>query len=113
MAEATARIRAFDAAGADGLYVPIPPSFEDLEALCAMTDKPVNALAAGPFASYTRADFARIGVARISLGSALARTAHRAFIDAFTEITEDGSFAMLKKTVSGDRVDAMLRQYMG
>lgn len=113
MTEATARIRAFDEAGADCLYVPVPPSFEDLEKICALTDKPVNALAAGPFASYTRDDFARIGVARISLGSALARATQRRLMDAFQEIIEDGSFAMLKKTVSGDTVDDMLRQYMG
>lgn len=112
MAEAAERLKAFDEAGADCLYAPVPPSFDDLATICAMTEKPVNALAAGPFASYTREDFARIGVARISLGSALARAAHRRIIDAFSEIMEEGSFAMLKKTVSGDKVDAMLRQYI-
>ncbi|WP_136637475.1 isocitrate lyase/PEP mutase family protein [Pseudooceanicola onchidii] len=112
MEEATARLHGFDEAGADCLYAPIPPSFEDLEKICAMTDKPVNALASGPFASYTRDDFARIGVARISLGGALARAAQRRVMDAFSEIMEDGSFAMLKKTVPGAKVDEMLRQYM-
>lgn len=113
MDEAMARLRAFDEAGADCLYAPIPPGFDDLAAICAATSKPVNALAAGPFASYTREDFARIGVARISLGGGLARAAQRRVMDAFREIIEDGSFAMLKKTVSGSEVDAMLRKYMG
>ena len=112
MAEALARIRAFDAAGADCLYVPVPPTFDDLGAVCSATKKPVNALAAGPMASYTREDFARIGVGRISLGSALARAVQRRLMDAFGEIMEDGSFAMLKKTVNGSVVDKMLRQYM-
>ncbi len=109
--EAQARLAEFDAAGADCLYAPIPPSFEALGEICAATRKPVNALAAGPYASYTKADFARIGVARISLGSSLARTLHRTMIDAISEIVEDGSFAMLKKSVSGRKVDAMLDQF--
>ena len=113
MEEATARLKGFDEAGADCLYAPIPPSFDDLATICAMTSKPVNALAAGPFASYTRDDFARIGVARISLGGGLARAAQRRVMDAFQEIIEDGSFAMLKKTVSGEEVDDMLRKYRG
>ncbi len=113
MEEATARLRAFDEAGADCLYAPIPPTFDDLAAICAMTKTPVNALAAGNFASYTREDFARIGVARISLGGGLLRAAQRRIMDAFQEIVEDGSFAMLKKTVPGSEVDAMLRKFMG
>lgn len=112
MEEATARLRAFDEAGADCLYAPIPPSFDDLAAICAMTDKPVNALVAGPFASYSRDDFARIGVARLSFGGALARAAQRRVMDIFSEVMEDGSFAMLKKTVSGKEVDEMLARFI-
>ncbi|MEC8667444.1 MAG: isocitrate lyase/phosphoenolpyruvate mutase family protein [Pseudomonadota bacterium] len=110
--EAITRLKAFDDAGADCLYAPIPPTFDDLARICAMTDTPVNALAAGPYASYSVDDFARIGVARISLGSALAGAAQRRVMDVFSEIMEDGSFAMLKKTVSGDEVDDLLRRYL-
>lgn len=110
--EAMIRLQEFDEAGADCLYTPIPPTFEDLARICERTEKPVNALAAGPFASYTLDDFARIGVARISLGGGLARAAQRRVMDAFSEIIEDGSFAMLKKTVSGDEIDDLLRRYI-
>jgi 2-methylisocitrate lyase-like PEP mutase family enzyme len=82
MDEALRRIRAFDAAGADCLYVPLPPDMEGLRAVCAATAKPVNALAAGAFAGISRADFAAAGVARISLGSALARVTHAALVEA-------------------------------
>lgn len=108
MAEARARCAGYEAAGADVLYVPGPPSFEDLQALVESTDLPVNALAAGHLASYAAEDFARIGVARISLGSALARATHRVIIDAMQEIYEDGSFSKLKKSVAGDVVDTLL-----
>jgi 2-methylisocitrate lyase-like PEP mutase family enzyme len=108
MDEALARIRAFDAAGADCLYVPLPPSPEDLASVVLATEKPVNALAAGPFARLSRADFAGMGVARISLGSALARVTHRAMRDAAAAILTDGDFSALTKGMPGAEVDALL-----
>lgn len=107
--EALRRLKAFEAAGADCLYAPMPPSFEDLERICREIGKPVNALVSGPFASYTRADFARIGVARLSLGGSLARVTHRALIDAAEEMLEEGSFSLLKNSVAGAKVDEMLK----
>ncbi|WP_375691322.1 oxaloacetate decarboxylase [Pseudooceanicola sp. LIPI14-2-Ac024] len=107
--EAIRRLKAFEAAGADCLYAPMPESFADLERICTEVAAPVNALIAGPFASYTRADFARIGVARLSLGGSLARVTHRALIDAAEEMLEEGSFSLLKNSVSGAKVDGMLR----
>ncbi|MGR3292117.1 MAG: isocitrate lyase/PEP mutase family protein [Paracoccaceae bacterium] len=67
--EALKRLAAFDAAGADCLYAPLPKTTADLERICQSTDKPVNALAAGPtYTALRRTDFAALGVARISLG---------------------------------------------
>jgi len=106
--EAIRRLRAFEEAGADCLYAPGPPDFDALERICASVSLPVNALIAGTYASYTRADFARIGVARLSLGGSLARVTHRALIDAAEEMLSDGSFSLLKNSVSGAKVDAML-----
>ena len=108
LAEGLARCAAFETAGADCLYLPGPPSFEDLQRLVESTELPVNALAAGHLASYAMEDFARIGVARISLGSALARATHRVIQDAMSEVFEDGSFSKLKKSIPGDEVDALL-----
>jgi 2-methylisocitrate lyase-like PEP mutase family enzyme len=105
MEEALRRVRAFDEAGADCLYVPLPPDMAALEAVCRATPKPVNALAAGPFAAASRAEFAGIGVARISLGSALARVTHAALIAAAREVLE-GDFNRLAPGASG--VDALL-----
>lgn len=106
--EALRRLVAFEAAGADCLYAPAPPSFDDLARICASLSAPVNALVAGPMADHTRADFARIGVARLSLGSSLARVTHRALMDAAGAILSEGDFSGLKRTVSGRKVDAML-----
>jgi 2-methylisocitrate lyase-like PEP mutase family enzyme len=68
----------------------------------------VNALAAGPFTQHSREDFAKAGVARISLGSALARTTHRVIFDAAKGMFEDGDFSLLGKSISGDKIDALL-----
>lgn len=111
MAEALARITAFDAAGADCLYVPLPPTLADVAAVCRATAKPVNALAAGRFTGNTRADFAAAGVARISLGSALARLTHRAIRDAANAIFGAGDFAPLAAGMPGAEVDALLARF--
>ena len=106
--EALRRIRAFDQAGADCLYVPLPKTRDDLARVCEATDKPVNALAAGPYTSMTRADFAAMGVARISLGSALARVTHRAIHDAAKAMFAQGDFSLLSHSISGAEIDKLL-----
>jgi len=108
MPEALRRIRAFDAAGADALYVPIPPDMDALRDVVQATSKPVNALAAGPFARISRAEFAAAGIARISLGSALARITHRAIYDAASAMFTDGDFTPLTHGISSAKIDALL-----
>lgn len=108
MQDAIDRIRAFDVAGADCLYVPMPPGMASLKKVVAATAKPVNALAAGRFARETRADFAAAGVARISLGSALARLTHRAIDDAARAIFGAGDFSPLTLGMPGGEVDKLL-----
>ena len=106
--EAIRRIKAFDAAGADGLYVPLPKTFDDLKRVVAATDKPVNVLAAGPYAKFSRADYAAAGLARISLGSALARTTHRVIHDAAQAMFGEGDLSMLASALPGDVADKLL-----
>lgn len=107
-AEALARVQDFEAAGADGIYVPMTKTWEDLAAICAATTLPVNALAAGPYTMRRQSEFAQIGVARISLGSSLARVTHRAILDAANAMLQEGDFSPLSQSLSGDVVDALL-----
>lgn len=108
--EALARLRGFDAAGADGLYVPLPASMDDLARICAATSKPVNALAAGVYAKVSLAEFAAAGVARVSLGSALARATHRVIFDAARDMLEKGDFSALTRSISGTEIEALLEK---
>ena len=108
MDEGLARLRAFEAAGADCLYLPLPPDIDALARICREMNAPVNALAAGPFTKVPLSDFAALGVARVSLGSALARATHRLIADASRAMFEDGDFTTLSRSIGGEAVDAML-----
>ncbi|GKY89797.1 isocitrate lyase/PEP mutase family protein [Sinisalibacter aestuarii] len=106
--EALARLALFEAAGADCLYVPVPGGIEAQARICASTTLPVNALVAGDFAEIPRARFAGIGVARLSLGSSLARATHRLIVDAGHDMFERGDFSRLAHSITGGEVDALL-----
>lgn len=106
--EALRRIRAFDEAGADCLYVPLPKTMDDLKLVIAATEKPVNVLVAGPYAAHSRELYAAMGAARLSLGSALARVTHKAIHDAGTAMFNEGSFSHLTNAMSGNAVDKLL-----
>ena len=106
--EALRRIRAFDEAGADCLYVPMPKTFDDQKRVIAATEKPVNVLAAGPYAKLSRAELASMGAARLSLGSALARVTHRAIHEAATAMFGAGDFTPLTRAMPGGEVDKLL-----
>lgn len=87
-----ARLRAFAEAGADVLYAPGLPDFRSIKAVCAAIDKPVNVLMGLDAPPISVSDLAGIGVARISLGSALARAAEAAMVHAASWIRERGTF---------------------
>ena len=106
--EAILRIQAYEAAGADCVYIPQPANMNDLARICAATALPVNALAAGKFANTSRAQFATIGVARISLGAALAHVTHRAIHDAAVDMFVDGDFSALSNALPAAITDKFL-----
>ncbi|MFC4172535.1 oxaloacetate decarboxylase [Microvirga sp. GCM10011540] len=87
-----ARLRAFAAAGADVLYAPGLPDLRSIRAVCEAVDKPVNVLMGLDAPPLSVADLAAIGIGRISLGSALARTAEATMVNAASWIRERGTF---------------------
>lgn len=108
--EAIARLQGFEAAGADCLYAPLPENTADVARICAATTAPVNVLVAGPtYTAETLSSFARMGVARLSLGSALARATHRVIHDAAVEMFGAGGFAALGRSISGATLDGFLQ----
>ena len=108
LAEAIRRLQAFETAGADLLYIPVPPGREELRQILASVTKPVNALAAGPLKAMTVAEMATMGVRRISTGSQIARLTHAVLRDSVAAMLDEGSFAPLAGTASGGDIDALL-----
>jgi 2-methylisocitrate lyase-like PEP mutase family enzyme len=106
--EALRRLKAFENAGADCLYAPFPKSFADAKRICSEIKAPVNALAAGQFTKTSRAEFASVGVARISIGAALARVTHQTILDTAKPMFEAGDFSQLSNALPADIVDKML-----
>jgi 2-methylisocitrate lyase-like PEP mutase family enzyme len=111
--EGIRRLQAFEKAGADVLYLPVPPGEAELRKVLASVTKPVNALAAGPLRNLTVAQFAAMGVRRISLGSMISRLTHAAIRDSLNAMLGEGSFAPLLGAAPGSEIDAMLERGKG
>lgn len=107
--EAIRRLQAYEEVGAHCVYCPMPPNFEDLATICASVSVPVNALCAGQFTKYSRDDFARIGVARISIGGSLARVTHAIIAEIGTAMLSTGDFSGLGRAMPGGEVDRLLK----
>jgi 2-methylisocitrate lyase-like PEP mutase family enzyme len=101
LAETIKRLQAYAEAGADCLYAPGIRTKEEIRAVVeAVAPKPVNVLIGWP-TELTVQDLAALGVRRISVGGALARSAWGGFMRAATEIAEAGSFAGFGQAASG------------
>jgi 2-methylisocitrate lyase-like PEP mutase family enzyme len=86
------RLKAFSAVGADVLYAPGLVRGEDIRTLCEAVDKPVNVVMGLKDCRLSVAELAKLGVRRISVGSALCRAALGAFERAAREIKDNGTF---------------------
>lgn len=99
--ETIRRLRAYSEAGADCLYAPGIKKVEDIAAvIAAVSPKPVNLLINAPF--MTVAEAANLGVRRVSVGGALARTAWAGFQQAAREIADAGTFSAFEQLPNVD-----------
>ena len=100
LAESIRRLKAYAAAGADCLYAPGLKTRDEIIAVVeAVAPKPVNVLVGAPL-GFSRDDLADMGVRRISLGGALARSAWGGFLRATTALGE-GRFDELAHAAAG------------
>jgi len=109
LAETIARLRAYCDAGADCLYAPGIRTRDEIAAVvAAVAPKPVNLLI-GSASDLTMRDIAALGVRRVSVGGALARTAWGGFMRAARLIAEEGKFDGLANAASGNELNALFR----
>ena len=104
-----ARLKAYAQAGADCLYAPGVKARDHIEAVVRAVDpKPFNLLLGYP-SELTVADAAALGVRRISVGGALARSAWGGFMRAAQLIAGQGSFSGFADAASGSELDGFFR----
>jgi len=101
-----ARLRAFEAAGAEVLYAPGLREIDEIRAVCSAVSRPVNVLAmpGGPSVEL----LAAAGVRRVSLGSTLVRAALGAFLRAAREVRELGTFTFLDEAAPSRDLDSYM-----
>jgi 2-methylisocitrate lyase-like PEP mutase family enzyme len=107
--ETIRRLTAYAGAGADCLYAPGIRTKQDIADLVrAVAPKAVNVLVGSDVA--TVAELAALGVRRISVGGALARSAWTGFMQAAKEIAEGGTFEALGRAVPFAEINGLLRR---
>jgi methylisocitrate lyase len=103
--ESIRRLEAYAAAGADCLYAPgLRTAGEVAAVVKAVAPRPVNVLAGAP--GFSVAQLRDLGVRRISVGAALARTAWGAFLRAAEEIAGPGTFQAFAEAAPFGRLNA-------
>jgi 2-methylisocitrate lyase-like PEP mutase family enzyme len=106
--DAIERLQAYQEAGADVLYAPGLASESDIAAVVRSVDRPVNVVMGLQGAQLSQDALSKLGVARISVGSALSRAALGAFLRAAREMRERGTFAFAEEAVSYREISALL-----
>jgi 2-methylisocitrate lyase-like PEP mutase family enzyme len=103
--ETIARLQAYAQAGADCLYAPGISTRDQIEAVVrALAPKPINLLL-GSASALTVKEVAALGVRRISVGGALARSAWGGFMRTARLLAEQGSFAGFADAAAGTDLD--------
>ncbi len=94
-----ARLKAFEAVGADVLYAPGLPDIEVIAEVCRSVDRPVNVVMGLIGPRYSLSELQAVGVKRVSVGGALARYAMAAFMEAAHEIRDHGTFGFSARAI--------------
>ena len=107
--DAMRRLRAYAEAGADCLYAPGISMPEQIAAVVkAVAPKPVNLLVASA-SKLTLEDITTLGVRRVSVGGALARSAWGGFMRAAQTIAGQGRFDGFADAASGAELNKFFR----
>ena len=104
--ETMARLKAYAQAGADCLYAPGIRTREQITAVvAAVAPKPINLLV-GSTSDLTMHDISALGVRRVSVGGALARSAWGGFMRAASLLAEHGKFDGFANAASGQELNS-------
>jgi 2-methylisocitrate lyase-like PEP mutase family enzyme len=102
-----ARLQAYQEAGADVLYAPGLATKDDIAAVVSSVNRPVNVVMGLLDVQLSLAELSAMGVKRVSVGSALCRTAIAAFLRAAREMREHGTFTFGNEAVPPREITAI------
>jgi 2-methylisocitrate lyase-like PEP mutase family enzyme len=97
LADTIARLKAYQAAGADVLFAPALPDLDAVRAVCAAVTQPVNFMVGMKGKSWDLAALEAAGVRRVSLASSLWRAAMAGVRAAAKEVQDSGTFGYVDR----------------
>ncbi len=104
-AETVRRARAYTAAGADGIFVPLVMDADTIRHLAADVGAPLNVIG-GPGVPNI-AELRALGVARVSVGPGLARAVMAQIRNAATELLGPGTYDALREQLTSPEANAL------
>lgn len=111
LADTIRRLEAYADAGADVLYAPGLKTAGEVETVVkAVAPKPVNVLMGTAAIRLTLPELTALGVKRVSLGSALARAAYGAFLQAAEGILQSGDFSFVAESIPYATLNNLLKK---
>jgi 2-methylisocitrate lyase-like PEP mutase family enzyme len=102
------RLQAYQEAGADVLYAPCITTREEIAAIVTSVDRPVNFLMGTQPQRFTLDELSKLGVRRVSVGSALAAAALGAFLRGAREMRETGTFTYTQEAAGFSEIGKLL-----
>jgi 2-methylisocitrate lyase-like PEP mutase family enzyme len=104
--ETLRRARLYEAAGCDGLFVPLAVDEASIRAITGASRVPVNVLALPGLAPV--AELGRWGIRRLSLGTAVAAAALATVRTAVTDVLTTGTYdTLFRASISGKEMNTM------
>ena len=104
-AETVRRAKAYSAAGADAVFIPMVSDADTIGRLASSVGVPLNVLG-GPGMPSTEA-LRALGVARVSVGPGLARSVMAHIRRAATELLETGTYDALREQIPSPEANAL------
>ncbi len=105
------RLQAYQEAGANVLYAPGLTRKEDIASVIRSVDRPLNVVMGLTGLDVSIWELEDIGVKRVSLGSALCRTALGALLAGIAELREKGTFGFVSGAVAFGSITSLFRDF--
>lgn len=111
LSDTISRLQAYQDAGADVLYAPGLITKDEIAEVVKSLDRPVNVLMGLQGVQLSLHQLSHMGVKRISVGSALCRTALAAFLNAAQEMRDHGTFTFANNAVSSRDITPIFTEW--